>query len=28
MVAGMKVADLGIDPRITAILKEQGIEAL
>jgi helicase len=28
MVAGMKVADLGIDPRITAILKEQGIEDL
>ena len=24
----MKVADLGVDPRIAAILKEQGIEDL
>ena len=23
----MKVADLGVDPRIAAILKEQGIES-
>jgi hypothetical protein len=26
MDAGMKVADLGVDPRITAIPGEQGVE--